>query len=87
MPKTVTFTDLLPPTALTSSVASGGTLATGSTYFYVIQACFDAGSSALVTNGRSQSSNQVSSSITTSGSQSITSEVPFLNTFFFKTAF
>jgi hypothetical protein len=71
MPKTVTFTDLLPPTALTSSVASGGTLATGSTYFYVIQACFDAGSSALVTNGRSQSSNQVSSSITTSGSQSI----------------
>jgi hypothetical protein len=71
MPKSITFTDLLPPTALTSSVISGGTLATGSTYFYVIQACFDAGSSALVTNGRSQSSNQVSSSVTTSGSQSI----------------
>jgi hypothetical protein len=71
MPKSITFTDLLSPTALTSSVISGGTLATGSTYFYVIQACFDAGSSALVTNGRSQSSNQVSSSVTTSGSQSI----------------
>ena len=71
MPKSITFTDLLAPTALTSSAISGGTLATGSTYFYVIQACFDAGSSALVTNGRSQSSNQVSSSVTTSGSQSI----------------
>jgi hypothetical protein len=71
MPKSIIFTDLLPPTALTSSVISGGTLATGSTYYYVIQACFDAGSSALTTNGRSQSSNEVSSAITTSGSQAI----------------
>ena len=71
MPKTVTFTDLLPPTALTSSISSGGTLATGSTYYYVIQACFDAGSSVFATNGRSQSSNQVSSSISVSGSQSV----------------
>jgi hypothetical protein len=71
MPKSIIFTDLLPPTALTSSVISGGTLATGSTYYYVIQACFDAGSSALTTNGRSQSSNEVSSAITTSGSQAV----------------
>lgn len=71
MPKSVTFTDLLPPTALTSSVTTGGTLATGSTYFYVIQACFDGGTSVHTTNGRSQSSNQVSSSISISGSQSI----------------
>jgi len=71
MSKLITFTDLLPPTNVTSSVTSGGTLATGSTYFYVIQACFDAGTFALTTNGRSQSSNQVSSSITISGSQSV----------------
>jgi len=71
MSKTVTFTDLLPPTALTSSVVSGGTLATGSTYFYVVQACFDAGTSPTVTNGRSQSSNQVSSLVSVSGSQSV----------------
>lgn len=71
MPKSVTFTDLLPPTALSSSVASGGTLATGSTYFYVIQACFSTGTNALTTDGRSQSSNQVSASISVSGSQSV----------------
>jgi hypothetical protein len=71
MPKSITFTDLLPPTNLTSSIINGGTLATGSTYFYVIQACFDGGTSPLTTNGRSQSSNQVSSSITISGSQSV----------------
>lgn len=71
MSKSITFTDLLPPTDLTSSVVSGGTLETGSTYYYVIQACFDAGTSFQVTNGRSQSSNEVSSSISISGSQSV----------------
>ena len=71
MPKSVTFTDLLPPTALTSSVASGGTLAIGSTYFYVIQSCFSTGTNVLTTDGRSQSSNQVSASISVLGSQSV----------------
>lgn len=71
MPKSIIFTDLLPPTDLSSSVVSGGTLNTGSTYYYVIQACFDGGTSIHTTNGRSQSSNQVSSSISVSGSQSI----------------
>ena len=71
MSKSITFTNLLPPTNLTSSVVAGGTLATGSTYFYVVQACFDAGTTAVTTNGRSQSSNQVSSSVTTTGNQTV----------------
>jgi len=71
MPKSITFTDLLPPTDLTGSVVSGGTLSTGTTYYYVIQACFDAGTFSLTTNGRSQSSNQISASVTTSGNQSV----------------
>jgi len=71
MSKLVTFTNLLPPTNLSGSVVSGGTLATGSTYFYVVQSCFDAGTSPLSTNGRSQSSNQISASVSVSGSQSV----------------
>ena len=71
MAKTVTFTDLLPPTDLTGSVVAGGSLSTGTTYYYVIQACFDAGTSPLTTKGRSQSSNQISASITTAGTQSV----------------
>lgn len=70
MPKLITFTDLLPPTGVTASVKSGGTLASGSTYYYVIQACFDAGTSVFTTNGRSLSSTEVSAS-TTSGNQTI----------------
>lgn len=71
MAKLITFTDLLPPTDLTSTVVAGGTLDTGNTYYYVIQACFDAGTSALITNGRSQSTNQTSATVTTAGNQSI----------------
>ena len=71
MAKSITFTDLLPPTDLTGTVVAGGTLDTGNTYYYVIQACFDAGTSALTTNGRSQSSNQTSATVTTAGNQSI----------------
>ena len=71
MAKTVTFTDLLPPTDFTGSVVAGGTLSTGTTYYYVVQACFDSGTAFYLTKGRSQSSNQISASITTAGTQSV----------------
>jgi hypothetical protein len=69
MPKLVTFENLLPPTGLTATATSGGTLSTG-TYYYVVQACFDTSTSPLSTLGRSQSSNSASVTLT-SGIQSV----------------
>jgi len=71
MAKTITFDDLLPPTNLSATTVSGGSLENGETYFYVVQACFDGGNAIHTTNGRSQSSNEISITISDETNKSV----------------